>query len=57
MGGRGGAGGSIHSSSPEYQEHYNVEMQSVMILKRPLYGEGRKKQDHSLFHRRAEENA
>lgn len=28
MGGRGGSGGS-YSSSPEYREHYNVEMQSA----------------------------
>lgn len=28
MGGRGGSG-STHSSSPEYREHYNVEVQSA----------------------------
>lgn len=29
MGGRGRAGGSRYSSSPEYREHYNVEVQSA----------------------------
>lgn len=29
MGGRGGSGSSTHSASPEYREHYNVEVQSA----------------------------
>lgn len=29
MGGRGGAGGNLRSSSPEYREHYDVEIQSA----------------------------
>lgn len=29
MGGRGGSGSSTHSVSPEYREHYNVEVQSA----------------------------